>query len=258
MNEEVVENKAEKLTPGMIPNKSQRLTVEKLKKFIPRGCHPTVNEDIVDMLNRMEDDCGLPQEYMEEKVLSSLHMLKGRSGVGIEKLTNALKYCNLKQNMSNEQAWAIVFPEKYERLISEGKQVDNHVSMFNRSDLVLDIDKSMLLAASIQYMPENRMAMERLVGLMNGKGANEGEKAGPMVQYNAAKTIYEMTVMPEDNNINLKIGMDEETKSVQQNLADQLAKMSSVQMKRIEAGEDIGEVQKIGVKVEQVIDVEVE
>lgn len=251
-------SEVKKLEPGLIVNDSQNLTVEKVKSFIPKGCNIKVTEDIVNMLNSIEDDTGLPQEYMEEKFLSYTYLLKGKNGVGIEKLTNALKFCNLKQNMSNEKAWAIVFPEKYDRLIKEGKQVDNHVSMYNRSELVIEIDKGMLLSASIQYMPENRMAMERLVGLMNGVGARDGDKVGPMVQYNAAKTVLEMTTMQEDQNVNLKIGMDDETKSVQQNLFDQLSKMSEMQMKAIEAGGDIKDVQKLGIKAEKIIDAEVE
>lgn len=253
-----MDHEVEKIEPGLISQGTQALTVEKVKAFIPKGCNIAVTEDIVKMLNNIENDTGLPQEYMEEKFLSYAYLLRGKNSVGIEKLTNALKFCNLKQNMTNEKAWAIVFPSKYDRLIASGKQVDNHVSMFNRSDLVIEIDKSMIMGASLQYMPENRMAMQRLVGLMNGVGAIEGDNVGPMVQYNAAKTIVEMTTMPEDTNINLKVGMDDESKSVQQNLFEQLEKMSKIQMERIENGENIGDVQKLGVKAEPVIDAEIE
>ena len=206
----------------------------------------------------MENDTGLPQEYMEEKLMSNMHLLKGRQGVGIEKLINALKFCNLKQNMTSEKAWSIVFPKKYNELVAAGKQVDNHVSMYNKSDLVVEIDKAMLLSACIQYMPENRRAMERLVELMEGKGANEGEKAGPMVQYNAAKTIIEMTTMPEDMNINLKVGMDEESKSIQESLFEQLKRTADIQMAKLQSGASIADIQRLGVKAEKIIDAEVE
>ena len=107
-------------------------------------------------------------------------------------------------------------------------------------------------------MPENRRAMERLVELMEGKGANEGEKAGPMVQYNAAKTIIEMTTMPEDMNINLKVGMDEESKSIQESLFEQLKRTADIQMAKLQSGASIADIQRLGVKAEKIIDVEVE
>ena len=160
--------------------------------------------------------------------------------------------------MTNEKAWSIVFPKKYNELVTAGKQVDNHVSMYNKSDLVVEIDKAMLLSACIQYMPENRRAMERLVELMEGKGANEGEKAGPMVQYNAAKTIIEMTTMPEDMNINLKVGMDEESKSIQESLFEQLKRTADIQMAKLQSGASITDIQRLGVKAEKIIDAEVE
>ena len=237
----------EKIEPGFVaPESGQFITAERLKQMILK------------IINNMENDTGLPQEYMEEKLMSNMHLLKGRQGVGIEKLINALKFCNLKQNMTNEKAWSIVFPKKYNELVTAGKQVDNHVSMYNKSDLVVEIDKAMLLSACIQYMPENRRAMERLVELMEGKGANEGEKAGPMVQYNAAKTIIEMTTMPEDMNINLKVGMDEESKSIQESLFEQLKRTADIQMAKLQSGASITDIQRLGVKAEKIIDAEVE
>ena len=250
-------NGIEKLEPGLVIPNSQNITVEKLRSFIPKGYHASVTEDIVKMINSMEDSSGLPQEYMEERLMSSLHLLKVVRGSSIEQLVNAIKYCNLKRNMTNIKAWAITFPARYDKLIAAGKQVDNHVSMYNGSDLVVEIDKGMLLSACIQYMPENRRAMQRLVELMEGQGAN-GEQAGPMVQYNAAKTIVEMTTMPEDMNVNLKIGMDEESKSVTQTLSEQLSRMADIQMQKLKAGHSIADVQRLGIKAEKIIEAEIE
>ena len=104
----------EKIEPGFVaPESGQFITAERLKQMIPKGCATAVTEDILKIINSMENDTGLPQEYMEEKLMSNMHLLKGRQGVGIEKLINALKFCNLKQNMTNEKAWSIVFPKKY-------------------------------------------------------------------------------------------------------------------------------------------------
>ena len=250
-------NGIEKLEPGLVIPNSQNITVEKLRNFIPKGYHASVTEDIVKMINSMEDSSGLPQEYMEERLMSSLHLLKVVRGSSIEQLVNAIKYCNLKRNMTNIKAWAITFPARYDKLIAAGKQVDNHVSMYNGSDLVVEIDKGMLLSACIQYMPENRRAMQRLVELMEGQGAN-GEQAGPMVQYNAAKTIVEMTTMPEDMNVNLKIGMDEESKSVTQTLSEQLSRMADIQMQKLKAGHSIADVQRLGIKAEKIIEAEID
>ena len=126
---------------AVVPSESQNITREKLKKFLPKGSSVQVTDEIVDMINNMERDTGLPQTLLEEDVMSYMHMVGKVGGVGINELVNAVKYCNLKRNRSNKEAWAIVFPRKYDELTAAGKPVDNFVSMYNSSKLVVAIDK---------------------------------------------------------------------------------------------------------------------
>ena len=97
------EVKADVSKHGVIPVESQNLTVEKLRKFLPRGSSVQVTEEIVNVLRSMEDDTGLPQNMLEQDVLSYMHMV-GKQGVSIIDLANAIKFCNLKRNISNKKA----------------------------------------------------------------------------------------------------------------------------------------------------------
>ncbi len=103
---------------------SQGITVDKLKSFLPKGTSFEVTQAIVDKINNTGNETGLMQEVFEEKILSYMHLLNGK-GRSLEKLVNALKYCSLKliQGITNERAWAIVFPDKYDKLISERRFV---------------------------------------------------------------------------------------------------------------------------------------
>ena len=57
------------------PSESQNITVEKLKKFMPKGTSSKVTEDIVKIIHNIENDTGVSQEYAEEQVMSCMGLL---------------------------------------------------------------------------------------------------------------------------------------------------------------------------------------
>lgn len=225
-------------------NQSQNITKEKLKKFIPKGCAAAVTDDVLDLINNIENDTNLPQEYMEERLMSSMHLLGGK-GVSIEQLTNAIKYCNLKQDMTNEKAWAITFPTKYDKLVSEGRTIASHVSMYNKSKLVIEIDKNMMVPVHITHQPLFHKAIQKQLDLMNGIGANDGERVSAHVQFLAAKELAEITKMPEDNSIELKIGASDAVLEVMKEQNDNIAEIVTNQREAFKKGMNIMDLQKV-------------
>jgi len=235
----------------MVPKTSQNITKERLEEMLPRGSKHNVTDTILDLIANMENDTGLPQDMMEEEVLSYMFILKKVDRAKLSELINAVKYCNLKRNYSNEKSWSIVFPDKYARLKENGMQIDNHVSMYNKSALVQEIDKEMLIPFHLQYAPYAHAAVKKQYDLMNGRSSTtaEGEPmtVTPMVQHLAAKTLFEMTSMPETAKIDLTVSKSEEELSIQQQMNDQLAQLVKQQKQRLESGESIEDVQVIEV-----------
>ncbi len=243
-----------------IPNsKNQNIDKDKLQRMLPKGSSHKVTDEIITMISAMEDDTGLFQDYMEESFLSQLPILTTVK-VDLDDYINAIKYCNLKQNMSNNKAWEIVFPERVERLREKGTydSISSHVAMFNKRDVVVKIDAQMMISAHIQYAPMFHASVKKQFQLMNGSSA-DGTPVSAHVQHLAAKELREITEMPVDNTIELKLGMSDEAKSVQQQLTEQIARSVDLQMKRLEAGESISDVQSIGVNLDlEIVDVELE
>lgn len=236
---------------------SQGITVEKLKKFLPKGSSTVVTQEIVDIIKRAEEDTGLDQNLVEEQVVSYMHLLNG--SVGVEKLVNAIKFCNLRlmQGVGNARAYSIVFPKKATEIAARGQSVDSFASMYNSTKLVTEINKLLIVPAYITYQPLYHAAIKKQFDLMNGIGAKEDDKVSAHVQHLAAGKLAELLEMPKENSIELKIGMSDEAKSIQQTLADQISRAVDIQMARLDAGESIGAVQKLGISVERAIDVEV-
>ena len=245
---------------AVVPKDSQNITREKLKKFLPKGSSTQVTDEVLEAINNMERDTGLPQNLLEEDVMSYLHLVGKIGGVGIGELVNAIKYCNLKRNRSNKEAWAIVFPKKYDELTEAGKPVDNFVSMYNGSKLVVAIDKEMIIPVYVQYSAYRHAAINKQYQLMNGDDGHGGN-VSPMVMHLASKELYAMTKMPEDNKtIELKVGMSDAAMAQQQEMNDTLASLVANQARMFASGMSAADVQKVhSIRVvEESIEAEIE
>ena len=228
----------------MIPKESQSITREKLKRFLPKGSSVQVTDEVLDMINNMERDTGLPQDLMEQNLMSYMHLIGKIKSISINELANAMKYCTLKRNMTNKEAWAIIFPKKYDELVTSNRQVDSHVSMYNSSKIVVEIDKQMIIPVYIQHNAYHHAAIKKQYDLMNGIDG-EGGQVSAMVMHLAAKELALITKMPEDKTIELKIGMSDAAMAQQQEMNDALSAIVANQSKMFASGADASEIQKI-------------
>jgi len=250
-------NKPHENASRMVPQERQCITIDKIKGLLPKNTNVAVTAEVVHLINHMEDDTGLPQELMEEDLMSYMHILGGMKGVGIKDLVNAIKFCNLKRNYDNKEAWSIVFPDKYHRLTEANKQVDNHVSMYNASKLVVAIDREMLIPVSLTYAPYFHSATKELykIGVLGLGGKNTDGKemtVTPMVRVQALKELTTITKPPEEQKLSISVNPGEAAISMQQEMNDQLAAIVAHQRDRLIAGEDIIDVQQIGLDFSEV------
>lgn len=204
-------NTNDRIDRASIPvhSNSQGLTVEKLKSFMPKGASAEVTQAIVDKINNTGNETGLLQEVFEEQILSYAGLVSGK-GRTFEKLVNALKYCNLKliPGMTNERAWAITFPDKYDKLITEKRFAASHVSMYNSSEMVIEIDKMLMMPVAIQYAPMFHHSVKKLFDLSNGFAAN-GKEASAHVQFMATAELAKLTRMPETAKVEVDVKVNQ-------------------------------------------------
>ena len=245
-------SKPHKDNSRMAPTTGQFITVDKIKGLLPKNTNIAVTEEIVSLINSMEDDTGLPQELLEEDFMSYMHVVGSMKGVGLKDLVNAIKYCNLTKNYDNKEAWSIVFPDKYNALVEGNKQIDNHVSMYNRSKLVVAIEKEMLIPVSLMYSKHFHEATQELykIGVLGrgGKDAKGQEMTvTPMVRVQALKELTTLTKQPEEQKLAVTINPGEAAVSMQQEMNDQLKSIVANQRQRLEDGDDIIDVQAIGI-----------
>lgn len=238
------------MSDAFVNAKSQNITKEKLQSMLPKGTSHKVTDEIIEMIHRMEDDTGLPQDYLEESLLANLHILKGMK-VRLKDYVNAIKYCNLKRNLSNERAWSIVFPDRYDRLVQLNKDPSPHVSIYNSSPLVTAVDAEMIVAEHIQYSPVFHEAIRREAQLMRGIDAN-GEPVSAHVQHLAAANLMEKLAPPKETKIDIKVGQSEEAKQAQELLYNEMRKVAEQQQKLLASGHKIEDVQRLDLSITEV------
>lgn len=227
---------------------SQNIDKEKLQKMLPKGSHHKVTDEIIELIGSMEKDTGLIQDYLEESVLSYLPVLKGVK-VELRQYINAIKYCNLKRGMSNEKAWQIVFPERFDKLVKEDRWNTSHVSMYNSSPLIVKLDAQMAVAADIQYAPYRHKAIMKQVELMDGTEANGGPVSAT-VQHLAAKALYELTAPDPTQTLELKIGQSDEAKDSQEKMFAAMSNIAKNQRDLLKAGHKLEDIQKLNLIIE--------
>ena len=246
---------AERFNP--IHTQSQNLTVGSIKKHLPKSTNIKVTQAIVDKLNSVEEDCGIEQELFEEQVLSYIHLAK--SG-GLLKLMNALKFFTLTQipSISQVTAYRIVFPDKAKERDDLGKDVSSYACMYAGSKMVTEITKMQVLGFYITHAHLKNWGISKMVDLANGIGASPDDRVSATVQLNATIAIMDKVAPPEDNSIELKLGMSDDAKSVTKGLMEQIAENTKLQRARLDAGEDIGSVQRLHISSDKVIEAEVD
>ena len=235
-----------------------RMDRETLVKYMPKGFTGKITDEVLAMLNNVETDTGMSKELFSEQLYSYTHLLTG--GVGIEVLANAIKFVNLRMlpKMGAAKAFAIVFPEKAKEIEDRGSTVDSFASMYAGTKTVVAVQKLILVPVYISHAPIHNATLKKLFDLSNGIGARADDKVSPTVQMNAAIALNAATKMPEDNSVTLKIGMTDEATKIQQGLFEQLAMNSELQLAALRAGKSIGDVQRIGVNVDRIIEAEID
>jgi len=236
----------------MVPLTTQGITIAKLKALLPKKTNVAVTEEILRVIHSMEEDTGLPQELLEEDLMSYMHLIGNARGSGLHDLVKAIKFCNLKRNYTNREAWAIVFPEKYDRLVAANKTVDNHVSMYNKSKLVIAIDTEMLMPVSLQYSGHFHSAVQELykIGVLGEGGLDaKGNKmtVTPMVKVQALKELVATTKPLEEQKLSITTTPSDEALSMQQTMNEQVAQLVAIQKAKMSEGADILDAQITGI-----------
>lgn len=216
-----------------------------------------INQDTIDELNKLAADPDYSEEFID-KYISYFNILEKDSVWTTPKYMNAMKFFTLVEaDHTLVDAYCKVFPERLQARLDRGEKksdMGGEASRYNASQLVNEIRK--VATAPVQLVHRNLLhkAIMKSAQLMNDPGVS------PAVQQKAAEVLIRELKPAEDSNVNIKIGMDEESKSQQARLVDHIGQIALQQQKMLAAGMKIEDIQRLNVQIakEQVLDVEVD
>ena len=227
----------------------QLLTLDKMKKMMPKGSSIKITEETMDMINNAQD-AGIDQDLFEEQLLSYTHLLG--PGISMEKLVNSIKFVTLLSlpKMGQSKAYTIVFPEKSTEIEARGQVVGSFASMYANTKAVTEVQKLQVFGAHITHRPLFNQGIQKLVDLSNGIGAGADDYVSPTVQMNSTIAYMDIIKPPEESTLNVNIGASDADRSATQALTDQLEAMAKIQMEQFKSGKSLDNIQQIGITLD--------
>jgi len=230
------------------------IEIEMIQEQLGKKKGELVTQGTVDELNNLVDDPEYGEEFLDMYV-SYFNVMEGNSAWSTPKYMNAMKFfCLVEGGHNGVDAYVKVFPERLEARVKRGQGKDNmggESSRYNASALVNEIRK----VATIPVQLIHRHLLHEAI-LVNADLMLHAKSE--MVQQKAAETLIRELKPVEDTTINLKVGMDDETRSAQRELVDHVGQIALNQQKMLASGMSISEIQRLNIKKPEVIEAEVE
>lgn len=173
------------------------------KDLIPKTQRGLITPEFVEKLNAWNDDPKLVDSF-KENLLSYTGVLKDGK-YKLEDYVYAIKYVSYKLLGSSDiDAYAITFPDRYQRLSDEGLDrngISPYAAAYKKNKLVNAIIEQTLVPSHVLNAPLYQEALNELAYIMcNGKSE--------MARVNAATAILTATKQPEKTKIELDISVN--------------------------------------------------
>ena len=178
------------------------ISLESVKKLVPKTQRSLITQEFADKLEASVKDSLIAEEFKDNFVTYLNVLSKGK--YKMDDYVNAIKYVSFKLlGYSNIKAYAATFPERYQRLVDEGHQIDAFVSMYNKNKLVIQIYEQTIVPSYVLNAPLHQEALNTLANMI------KDEDIGGMTKVKACEAILAYTKQPEVIKGELTIGIEQ-------------------------------------------------
>jgi len=209
---------------------SNNLTLEQFQRVLPKQVKKSVNQALVDRVNKTISDPVMMENYRENLLSYTSVMRDGK--FKIESYLDAVKYVSFKLlRSSNVEAYAKTFPDRYQRLIdleTSPKDIASYVTSYNKNKLVNLIFEQTLVPMHVLNADLYQRALNVQAALMLD------DDVSPKVRSDAANSLLTHLKAPETQKIELDIGVKED--STIQDLRNSTLELVAMQKKMLAAG----------------------
>lgn len=205
------------------------LTVEQFKQVLPSQFKTTVNQELIDNINKTLSDPEM-YEYYRDNVLSYAHVMR-EGKFKMDDYINAVKYCSHKiMGGSNIDAFVKTFPDRYQNYLANGlnsKDISAHVTAYNKNKLVNLILEQSMIPSWVLNQDMYQKALNVQCELMMTANSEK-------VRSDAANSLLTHLRPPEVTKVELDIGLKKD--SAMEDLKSTLTELALKQQQFIGAG----------------------
>ena len=205
------------------------LTTEQFKQVVPNQFKACVSQELIDQINKTLADPDMYETY-RDNLLGYAHVMK-EGKFKMEDYINAIKYCSHKiMGASNIDAYVKTFPDKYQAMLSAGKNakdISSFVTSYNKNKLVNLILEQSMIPSWVLNQDMYQKALNVQCELMMTANSEK-------VRSDAANSILTHLKPPEVTKVELDIGLKKD--SAMDDLKQNLAELALMQKQFISAG----------------------
>lgn len=212
-----------------LSTKTEALTEEQLKRAMPKSVRSRITPELLNDINGLMTDQQLRENFRDNLLSFTNVMSDGKWK--IQDYVNAVRYVSHKLlGSSNIEAYTKTFPDRFQRLISEGadeKTISSYSTAYNKTALVNKIMEQTLVPVHVLNADLHQKAINRLASLMMTANSEK-------VQADSAASLLTHLKPPETSKIELDVNVKQDkTMDELRNATLELAKQ---QRQMIEAG----------------------
>lgn len=202
------------------------LTLDVMKKNLPKRIAGTLGQDQVDLLNEVLEESDA-RHAIRDNILGFTSVLNAPH-YSLKDYVHAVKYITFTMmGDTNIRAWSKVFPDRYTRLREKGtpdKDINAHVRHYNKTKLVNEIRDQALVPSYLLNADKYQEAINIQAKIMSD------ENVSPKVRSDAANSLLTHLKRPETQQISVNVGVQEgglvqELKDITMGLAAQQRNM---------------------------------
>ena len=169
-------------------------TVELLQKTLPSNLRTSATQGLVDMLNTVSTN-QQEAELIRENFLGYTAVLS-EGKYKTEDYLNAVKYVSFKlMKCSNEEAYVKTFPQRYQRMVTEGvkpKDIGSYVYAYSKNKLVNRIMEQTMVPSWVLNQDIFQEAINTQASLMRDPDVS------PKVRSDAANSLLTHLAKPKE------------------------------------------------------------
>ena len=250
-------SKVELQVLGVVKSEPVKVTKEQILEHFPEKSK-TVTDELVTLINQAQEDPQFDVLTMFDQMISYKDVMYNNSG-SMTDYVNAIKFCSYLEVCDDNYTQAYIRTFSYRDAVKsrmhmptsskEYKELTSMASQYRRTPMVISIltisDAPLrLLTRGLQFKALKVLADEMITAYHSKDRITAADKL----------LVHSRAQEEKTGKVEINIGMGAEATKQHNSILEQLQETAKLQKALLEQGLDISQVQKLGIKREEIIE----